>query len=98
MSNAAKDLRKVIRNALLFDIVDLGDTDAEVAKIFDGVRNALARDPRFPRLASLEFDLMFADVKHDAERAFEAYSSVDWSEAADGVIAAIAEHNQKDPS
>src|SRR5262249_35665965 len=89
-----ESLRQKIETVLMVAVLDLGDTNREIAKIFDSVRKALARDSRFPRLTPRQFDLML--VKRDAEIALEPYTQIDWLEAADAIVAALADHVAKE--
>jgi hypothetical protein len=85
------NLRGVIEGALIYDVLDHGNTQAVIDTVFAGIEKILKRDPRFPRLSSIERDLLFVDIRRDAEQALEDYIKLDCEQAADAIADAIAE-------
>jgi hypothetical protein len=84
-------LRDVISDTLDFELVDCGDTVAEVDRIFDNVEKTLRRDSRL-KLSSAEFELLFADAKRAADNALQQYQKIDWNDAANMVTERVVEH------
>ncbi|MGO8918018.1 MAG: hypothetical protein ACLQJR_19110 [Stellaceae bacterium] len=51
-----------------FDTFGIDDNDRLVDLLCQKFQDVLASDPRFPRLTNLEFDLLVADLRRDAQR------------------------------
>jgi hypothetical protein len=84
-------LLSAIEEALAYDVLDYGDTDRIVEIIFDNVSKLLQHDSRFPRLSCADYDLLFADIAHEARIALRPYQLLDHESAAEQICDAVVE-------
>ena len=70
-----------------------------VENMFAKIIATLRRDPRFTNIPVFEFELMFADVRNEAETALfnETYAQVSLDEAEDAVHCVLGEPDAEDP-
>jgi hypothetical protein len=84
-------------DALEFEIYDHGDAQAEIDRFFDRLIGLLHR--RFDGVSRFEFELLLADLRHEARIALAPYSKIDPEIDASVIVDALVEHaeeNQKE--
>jgi hypothetical protein len=71
--------------------LDRGDACWEVDQTIDRIIDVLRDDPRFPKLTRLDYELLFADVRRDAEETLTELidGKTDAHAAAEEIVRAI---------
>jgi len=83
------NLTDAVYDATIYtDTLDAEHARAEVDAILANVVASLRRDPRFPKLSIFEWDLLFGDVRRDAEHSLTELidGQVDLDEVVNAIV------------
>lgn len=64
----------------------IGDNDWLVDLLCKNFQDILAGEPRFPRLTNLEFDLLVADLRRDAQRLADRQERIERKHAVRAIV------------